>query len=213
MKQIEALNWSEASTQRVTKEQEAILRQPLDPDWVEVKYPNIPYVPVAYYRKVLNDAFGPGGWALVEIGRVRPVPMDKKFNKQSVMYFLPAVLVVEGRPIYKTVGEFELLGDNDSVSDGDALEACRSNAITRAGGKGLGIAEEIHWAAWTRKWLREYCRELGKTNKGVPILARKDDEAGADLFIRRMENEDIYRGRKSYEEGTEDHIASIQEED
>lgn len=167
---------------RVTKEQEAILRQPIDPDWVEIKYPDVPYLPVAYYRKVLNDAFGPMGWTLVEVG---------KANKINETYYLPCVLICEGKPVAKAVGECELKGGNTKLTDGDAVEACRSNAITRCC-KSIGIAEEMHWPAWARKFKREHCRELGRDKWGNMVIARKDDEAGAKLFAQRIENDEVY---------------------
>lgn len=172
---------------RVTKEQEAILRQPVDPDWVEIKYPDVPYLPVAYYRKVLNDAFGPMGWALVEVG---------KANKLGEVYYLPCVLIAEGKPVAKAVGECEIKGGNAKLTDGDCVEACRSNAITRCC-KSIGIAEELHWPAWKRKFLREHCRELSKDKWGNIVFVRKDDEAGAKLFAQRIEDEEMYNREPS----------------
>jgi len=197
------LNWEVSGSARFNREQEAILRQPVDPDWVEIKYPDIPYLPVAYYRKVLNDAFGPGGWAIIEIG---------KPTKTSDIYFLPCVLVVEGKPIAKAVGECELKGGNRKLTDGDAVEACRSNAITRCC-KSLGIAEEMHWPAWIRKFKREHCREVGVDKWGNMVIARLDDEAGAKLFRQRMEDDEIFTGRRDpYIEQFESHAASIRME-
>lgn len=180
--QIAALNWEISGNVRVTPEQEAILRQPVDPDWVEIKYPDIPFLPVAYYRKTLNDAFGPMGWALVEVGG---------FTEIKDCYYLPCVLLAEGKPVAKAIGQCEVKGGNQKLTHGDLIEACRSNAITRCC-KSLGIAEEMHWPAWKRKFVREHCRELGKDKWGNIPLARKDDEAGAKLFLRKMEDSEIY---------------------
>lgn len=41
-----------------------MLQAPLDPDDIEVKPDGIIYLPEIKYRRVLNAAFGPGGWGL-----------------------------------------------------------------------------------------------------------------------------------------------------
>lgn len=202
--QVRALNWQLTGNVRFSREQEAILRQPVDPDWVEIKYPDVPYLPVAYFRKILNDAFGPGAWALVEIG---------KPNRANEIYYLPCVLVAEGKPVAKAVGECEIKGGNRKLTDGDAVEACRSNAITRCC-KSLGIAEELHWPAWVRKFKREHCIELERDRFGNIVIARKDDEAGAKLFRDRIEADEMSRtGGDPYIRQFTEHAAAIKQED
>ena len=201
--QIAALNWEISGNVRVTSQQEQILRQPVDPDWVEIKYPDVPYLPVAYYRKILNDAFGPMGWTLVEVG---------KANKLNEIYYLPCVLIVEGKPVAKAIGECEIKGNNTKLTDGDAIEACRSNAITRCC-KSIGIAEELHWPAWIRKFKREHCRELGKDRWGSIPIVRKDDEAGAKLFLRKMEDDEVYHREPSMVAQFAEHAKRIMTED
>ena len=83
--QISDDDWSKSfsglSTQRVSNEIEAILMQPVDPIDVEVKpglliplfncsllnsfmLDGLIYLPEIKYRRILNKAFGPGGWGL-----------------------------------------------------------------------------------------------------------------------------------------------------
>lgn len=51
-----------------TSEQAAVLLGPLSQDDVEVKPDGIIYLPEIKYRRILNKAFGPGGWGLAPRG-------------------------------------------------------------------------------------------------------------------------------------------------
>lgn len=51
-----------------SKEAAAVLLNPLDPDDVEIKPDGIIYLPEIKYRRILNLAFGPGGWGLAPRG-------------------------------------------------------------------------------------------------------------------------------------------------
>lgn len=53
------------SAEPFSKEAAAILLAPVDPDDVEIKPDGIVYLPEIKYRRILNKAFGPGGWGLV----------------------------------------------------------------------------------------------------------------------------------------------------
>lgn len=57
-------------TARFPKEVVDILLQPVNPADVEVKPDGIIYLPEIKYRRILNQAFGPGGWGLVPKGEV-----------------------------------------------------------------------------------------------------------------------------------------------
>jgi hypothetical protein len=54
--------------QAFTEEQQKILTAPIEPDDVEVKPDGILYLPEIKYRRILNKAFGPGGWGLAPRG-------------------------------------------------------------------------------------------------------------------------------------------------
>jgi hypothetical protein len=51
-----------------TAEQSAILQAELDPEDIEIKPDGILYLPEIKYRRILNKAFGPGGWGLAPRG-------------------------------------------------------------------------------------------------------------------------------------------------
>jgi len=56
------------SSQPFSSEAAAILTQEIPFDDIEVKPDGIIYLPEIKYRRILNKAFGPGGWGLVPRG-------------------------------------------------------------------------------------------------------------------------------------------------
>jgi hypothetical protein len=62
------------STQPFSKEAAEILLTPIPFDDVEVKPDGIIYLPEIKYRRVLNRAFGPGGWGLAPRGETIVTP-------------------------------------------------------------------------------------------------------------------------------------------
>jgi hypothetical protein len=48
----------------------SILMAPLDPEDIEMKPDGIAYLPEIKYRRILNQAFGPGGWGLAPRGEL-----------------------------------------------------------------------------------------------------------------------------------------------
>jgi hypothetical protein len=62
------------STQPFSKEAADVLLTPIPFDDVEVKPDGIIYLPEIKYRRVLNRAFGPGGWGLAPRGETIVTP-------------------------------------------------------------------------------------------------------------------------------------------
>lgn len=56
------------STQAFSKEVADALLQPIPADDIEIKPDGIIYLPEIKYRRILNKAFGPGGWGLAPRG-------------------------------------------------------------------------------------------------------------------------------------------------
>ena len=56
------------SVEPFSKEAADILLKPLNPEDVEIKPDGIIYLPEIKYRRILNQAFGPGGWGLAPRG-------------------------------------------------------------------------------------------------------------------------------------------------
>jgi len=65
----EKIDWTRSyhglSVEPFPKEVADILLAPTDPEDVEIKPDGIVYLPEIKYRRILNRAFGPGGWGLV----------------------------------------------------------------------------------------------------------------------------------------------------
>ena len=56
------------STEAFSPEAAKALLAPIEPDEIEVKPDGIIYLPEIKYRRILNQAFGPGGWGLAPRG-------------------------------------------------------------------------------------------------------------------------------------------------
>ena len=56
------------SSEPFSKEAAEILLQPIRPTDIEVKPDGIVYLPEIKYRRILNKAFGPGGWGMAPRG-------------------------------------------------------------------------------------------------------------------------------------------------
>lgn len=88
----DAVNWGNSfhglSTVPFPAETARVLMQDLSPDDVEVKPDGIIYLPEIKYRRILNKAFGPGGWGLAPRG-------DLLVGEKMVSR--PYALVVHGR--------------------------------------------------------------------------------------------------------------------
>lgn len=91
----ETIDWSSSfhglSTVSFSPETAAILMRPLDPMDVEVKPDGILYLPEIKYRRILNQAFGPGGWGLAPRGET--VVGDKVVTREYA-------LIVHGRYVF-----------------------------------------------------------------------------------------------------------------
>lgn len=59
-----ATSFEGMSTQPFPKEVSEILEAPINEDDIEVKPDGLLYLPEIKYRRILNKAFGPGGWGL-----------------------------------------------------------------------------------------------------------------------------------------------------
>ena len=75
------------------------LLTPVDPQDVEVKPDGILYLPEIKYRRILNKAFGPGGWGLAPRGET--IVTAKAVTREYA-------LVALGRCVY-TLSQFHIL--------------------------------------------------------------------------------------------------------
>ncbi|USP73807.1 uncharacterized protein yc1106_01081 [Curvularia clavata] len=167
---VPAIDWTRSyhglGSVSFTPEQSEALLAPVSQDDVEVKPDGILYLPEIKYRRILNKAFGPGGWGLAPRGE--SIVTSKLVTREYG-------LVVQGRLVSIARGEQQYF-DPDGIPT--ATEGCKSNALMRCC-KDLGIASEL----WDPRFIREFTNKMTKevwvehatTKKKRKIVLRKDD--------------------------------------
>ncbi|KXH34254.1 hypothetical protein CNYM01_01059 [Colletotrichum nymphaeae SA-01] len=167
--QQQPIDWSTSyhglGTARFPKEVVDILLQPVNPSDVEVKPDGIIYLPEIKYRRILNQAFGPGGWGLVPKGDV--VVGEKVVTREYA-------LIAEGRFISQAQGENGYFSLENLPS---AVEGCKSNALMRCC-KDLGVASDLWDPVFIRQFRKEYADEVWAehvtTKRKKLVWTRKD---------------------------------------
>ncbi|KIW55941.1 mitochondrial genome maintenance protein mgm101 [Exophiala xenobiotica] len=154
------------SAEPFSKEAAGILMEPLSPDDVEIKPDGIVYLPEIKYRRILNRAFGPGGWGLAPRGET--IVTEKAVTREYA-------LLAHGRLVSIARGEQDYF-HKDGIPT--ASEGCKSNAMMRCC-KDLGVASELWDPRFIRKWKTEHAREVfvehQGTKKRTKIWLRKGD--------------------------------------
>lgn len=176
-----------AATKRVSQEQSEILMAPVDRADVEIRPDGIVYLPEIKYRRTLNRAFGPMGWALIPRGPVSVV--KERVNghggaaaREQEIMTREYALVVDGRFAAEARGEQEYFAGNATMSYATAAEAVKSNAMMRCC-KDLGIASELWDPVFIETWKHEYAVKVRRKGIVKPSWRRKDrdpfyDEVG-----------------------------------
>lgn len=145
----------------------AALLEPLAANDIEVKPDGIIYLPEIKYRRILNRAFGPGGWGLAPRGET--IVTGKTVTREYG-------LVAGGRLVSVARGEQQYF-DPEGIPT--ATEGCKSNALMRCC-KDLGVASELWDPRFIRKFMKEHAKKVWvehvATKKKKQITIRKDDE-------------------------------------
>jgi hypothetical protein len=155
-----------ASCKAVTQKQQEVLLSPIDPMDVEIKPEGSPYYPQIKYRRRLNQAFGPMGWALL--------PVNELSMKGNTLY-RKYVLMVGDRYVSEAIGSQKYYENNDNMDYADAAEGVKSNAMERCC-KDLGIASELWDPCYVNQWRQDYAVEVKAPVKGQlkDVWRRKD---------------------------------------
>ncbi|KAI9820228.1 MAG: hypothetical protein M1827_005850 [Pycnora praestabilis] len=155
------------SSQPFPKEVADILLQSVAPDDIEVKPDGIIYLPEIKYRRILNSAFGPGGWGLAPRGET--IVTAKAVTREYA-------LVAHGRLISVARGEQDYFSPEGIPT---ATEGCKSNAMMRCC-KDLGVASELWDPRFIRRFMGKHAKEIfvehAVTKKRKKIWLRKDDD-------------------------------------
>lgn len=145
-----------------------MLMKPIPFEDVEIKPDGIIYLPEIKYRRILNQAFGPGGWGMAPRG-------DLAVGERVVTR--EYALLVHGRFIAQARGECQFFGNDDGIAT--AGEGCKSNALMRCC-KDLGIASELWDPRYIRDFKKKYTSEIWvehvTTKKKRLIWVRKGDD-------------------------------------
>ncbi|EPQ59053.1 mitochondrial genome maintenance MGM101 [Gloeophyllum trabeum ATCC 11539] len=163
-------DWSRSyhglSVQPFPKEAADILMAPIDPLDIEIKPDGLLYLPEIKYRRILNRAFGPGGWGLAPRSETHVSP--KIVSREYA-------LVCLGRLVAVARGEQEYFDAVGGVPT--ATEAAKSNALMRCC-KDLGVASELWDPRFIREFKAKYCVEVFAehvpTKKKKKLWRRKD---------------------------------------
>ncbi|KAG8900545.1 hypothetical protein FRB99_005984 [Tulasnella sp. 403] len=149
--EVAANDWTRSfhglSSEPFSKEIADILQAPIDPLDVEMKPDGLLYLPEIKYRRILNKAFGPGGWGLAP---------RSETNVGAKIVSREYGLVCLGRLVAVARGEQEYF---DPSGIPTATEGCKSNALMRCC-KDLGIASELWDPRFIRQFKAEHCVEV-----------------------------------------------------
>ncbi|KHJ31730.1 putative mitochondrial genome maintenance protein [Erysiphe necator] len=170
-KESDQVDWTRSfhglSSQPFSKEAAEILMAPLDLDDIEVKPDGILYLPEIKYRRILNKAFGPGGWGLAPRGET--IVTGKSITREYA-------LLAHGRLVSVARGEQDYFSPEGIPT---ATEGCKSNALMRCC-KDLGVASELWDPRYIRKFMKANARQVWAehvvTKKKKQVWIRKDDE-------------------------------------
>ncbi|KAF8466453.1 mitochondrial genome maintenance MGM101-domain-containing protein [Kalaharituber pfeilii] len=166
----EGIDWARSfsglSREPFPREVIDILLAPLNLSEIEIKPDGIIYLPEIKYRRILNLAFGPGGWGLAP--RSDTIVTSSSVTREYG-------LVCHGRLVSVARGEQDYF---DPSGIPTATEGCKSNALMRCC-KDLGIASELWDPRFIRKFKKEMCQEVMvehvPSKKKRKIWVRKGD--------------------------------------
>ncbi|KAJ3109751.1 hypothetical protein HDU96_007109 [Phlyctochytrium bullatum] len=142
-----------------------ILLEPIPEKDIEIKPDGMIYLPEIKYRRVLNRAFGPGGWGLVPRGP--HTVTNRTISREYALFCL-------GRFVSQARGEQDYFSEDGLPT---ATEGCKSNALMRCC-KDLGIASEL----WDPAFIREF-----KGRQCVQVVAVQGSSGARKTLWRRRD--------------------------
>lgn len=143
------------------------LALPLKEEDIEIKPDGLIYLPEIKYRRILNKAFGAGGWGLVP--RSKTIVTPKLVTREYA-------LICHGQLVSIARGEQDYFTETGIPT---ATEGCKSNALMRCC-KDLGIGSELWDPVFIKNFKKQYCLEKFVehvlTKKKKKIWLKKDRE-------------------------------------
>ena len=177
-----------------------ILMAGVEADDVEIKPDGIVYLPEIKYRRVLNHAFGPGGWVLAPLGAI--AMNGDTMTREYAMYVL-------GRFVSCARGEMDYQPANKGMSYATTAEGVKSNALMRCC-KDLGIGSELWDPNFIHGWkgafaVAVWCQH--KTSGQKKKLWRRKDRPAFDYPWVEQPTHGGYPGDQA--QGLRDAIATV----
>ena len=148
-----------------SKEAIDVLMAPINEADVEIKPDGLIYLPEIKYRRILNKAFGPGGWGMA--------PRSETNVGQGIVS-REWVLICQGRFVATARGEQEFFKPSGVPT---ASEGAKSNALMRCC-KDLGVSSELWDPRFIRQFRKKHCIEVwaqDTAGKKKKLWRRKDD--------------------------------------
>lgn len=136
--------FKDASSTAFSSEIVDILSEPIDEQLIEIKPDGSCYLPEVHYRRILNKAFGIGGWSLIPRGA---------HSIQANVISREYALFVNGRFISQARGHSTITGSFQNPAL--CTESVRSNSLMRCC-KDLGIASSLWDNGITSQWKAKY---------------------------------------------------------
>lgn len=137
-------SFKDASSSALSPEISEILSEPIDEQLIEIKPDGSCYLPEVHYRRILNKAFGIGGWSLIPRGA---------HTIQSNVISREYALFANGRYISQARGHASITGSFQNPAL--CTESVRSNSLMRCC-KDLGIASSLWDNGLTAQWKAKY---------------------------------------------------------
>ena len=160
-----ATSWYGLGMKPFDKEIQEKLVEKLDSKDIEIKPDGLLYLPEIKYRRILNKAFGAGGWGLVP--RSDTIVTSNLVTREYG-------LICNGQLVSVARGEQDYFNENGIPT---ATEGCKSNALMRCC-KDLGIGSELWDPVFIKKYKETSCMEKFvehiSTKKKKKIWLRKD---------------------------------------
>jgi hypothetical protein len=143
---------------KLTAAEKAVLLRPLDrATEVSIRPEGIVYVSVNVIRQRLQEAFGPGEWAL----RMESIMWD---DRQQLAYY-DGSLWIRGRFASRAIGGKAWYPTNRGVNKTHVMEGARSDCLKRCC-KDLGIGMEVADKTWCAEWACEFAESYIADAKG-----------------------------------------------
>jgi len=165
---LDERNYVGIASAAFTPEQCDVLTAEIDPNDIEIRPDGngMIYLPQVKYRRILNQVFKPGGWALIP---------RSDWAVQGTTLTRCYALIVLGRFVSEAIGEQHYIANNPLDSWATASEGVRSDALTRCC-KDLGIASECWDPGYIESWKRQHAIQVWCKSQPKPQWRRKDRE-------------------------------------